>query len=94
MKFSIVKRSVVIAGHRTCVSLERPFWHGLKDIAHRQETTISELVGTIDVARKQGNLSSALRLFVLEGVRTQPLDLSVDSVGANNKLNGSQQNHR
>ena len=91
MKSSVVKRSVIIAGHRTCVSLEGPFWHGLKDIAHREETTLSELVGTIDAVRKHGNLSSALRLFVLEGVRTQPINLSVDRVGAT-ESNGSQQN--
>jgi predicted DNA-binding ribbon-helix-helix protein len=92
MKSSVVKHSIVIAGHRTSVSLEGPFWRELKDIAHHQYTTLSNLVGTIEAGRKQSNLSSALRLFVLEHVRSQPIELSEDRVGAT-KLNGNQPNH-
>src|SRR5262249_52768791 len=66
MKSSVVKRSIVIGGHKTSVSLEDPFWNDLKDIAHAQCVTLSDLVATIDSARKQSNLSSAIRLFVLE----------------------------
>ena len=69
MKSSIVKRSVVIDGHKTSVSLEDQFWSGLKEIAHAQEATLSKLVTQIDGARQQGNLSSAIRLFVLEHIR-------------------------
>ena len=69
MKSSIVKRSVVIGGHKTSVSLEEPFWTDLKQIAHAQHVTLSELVAEIDGTREQGNLSSAIRLFVLHHFR-------------------------
>ena len=65
MKSSVVKRSIILAGHKTSVSLEDAFWEGLKDIAKAQRRTWSDLVGGIDIDREQGNLSSALRLFVL-----------------------------
>jgi predicted DNA-binding ribbon-helix-helix protein len=70
MKSLIVKRSVMIAGHKTSVSLEDPFWSGLKEIAHFERATVSELVAKIDNKRARGNLSSAIRLFVLDQVRT------------------------
>ena len=70
MKSSIVKRSVVIGGHKTGVSLEEPFWTDLKQIARAQHMTLSELVAEIDGAREHGNLSSAIRLFVLHHFRT------------------------
>jgi len=65
MKSPVVKRSVVLAGHKTSVSLEDAFWEGLKDIATSRRITLSNLIGSIDTERQQGNLSSALRLFVL-----------------------------
>jgi len=65
MKSPVIKRSIVIAGHKTSVSLEDAFWKGLKDIATTQRTTLSDLVAAIDTARHHGNLSSAIRLFVL-----------------------------
>jgi predicted DNA-binding ribbon-helix-helix protein len=65
MKSSVVKRSIVIGGHKTSVSLEDPFWDDLKNIAHAKRLTLSELVAQIDGARNQSNLSSAIRLFVL-----------------------------
>jgi predicted DNA-binding ribbon-helix-helix protein len=65
MKSPVVKRSVVLAGHKTSVSLEDAFWEGLKDIATNRRTTLSNLIGSIDIDREHGNLSSALRLFVL-----------------------------
>ena len=64
MKSSIVKRSIVIDGHKTSVSLEDPFWTDLKKIAHDQEASLSDLVAEINRKRKHGNLSSAIRLFV------------------------------
>ena len=70
MKSLVIKRSVVVAGHKTSVSLEDAFWKGLKDIARERHVTLSELVGTIDSEREYGNLSSALRLFVLDFYRT------------------------
>ena len=65
MTSTIVKRSIVIAGHKTSLSLEDAFWRGLKDIAWIRRTTLSDLVHRIDSERKHGNLSSAVRLFVL-----------------------------
>lgn len=62
---SIVKRSVVIAGHQTSVSLEHAFWSALKQAAARRGMTINDLVTQIDQQR-QGNLSSAIRVFLLE----------------------------
>jgi predicted DNA-binding ribbon-helix-helix protein len=66
MKSPVVKRSIVVGGHKTSVSLEEPFWSGMKDIAGERGHTLSELVGAIDGNRQQGNLSSAIRLFVLD----------------------------
>jgi predicted DNA-binding ribbon-helix-helix protein len=71
MKSPVVKRSIVVAGHKTSVSLEDAFWKGLKEIAGRRHMTLSDLVGTIDSQRQHGNLSSALRLFVLDFYRTR-----------------------
>jgi predicted DNA-binding ribbon-helix-helix protein len=65
MKSPVIKRSIVIAGHKTSVSLEDAFWQGLKEIAVGRHTTLSDLVGGIDAERPHGNLSSAIRLFVL-----------------------------
>jgi predicted DNA-binding ribbon-helix-helix protein len=65
----IVKHSVVIRGHKTSVSLEEPFWISLKEIAAAEGTTLSQLVAVIDKHRdveRRGNLSSAIRLHVLE----------------------------
>ena len=71
MKSPVVKRSIVITGHKTSVSLEDAFWSGLKDIAASRNMTLSELVASIDTDRRQGNLSSAIRLFVLDHYRAQ-----------------------
>lgn len=71
MKSPVIKRSIVIAGHKTSVSLEDAFWKGLKDIAGTRDMTLSELVAAIDSERRHGNLSSAIRLFVLDHYRNQ-----------------------
>jgi predicted DNA-binding ribbon-helix-helix protein len=71
MKSPVVKRSIVIAGHKTSVSLEDAFWKGLKEIAIGRDMTLSELVAAIDTDRRHGNLSSAIRLFVLDHYRSQ-----------------------
>ena len=65
MNSVVVKRSIVIAGHKTSVSLEDEFWSGLKEIAAARKQTLSDLVASIDTGRAGGNLSSAIRLFVL-----------------------------
>ncbi len=71
MKSPVVKRSIVIAGHKTSVSLEDEFWKGLKEIAASRSMTLSDLVASIDGGRHQGNLSSAIRLFVLNHYRSR-----------------------
>ena len=71
MKSPVVKRSVVIAGHKTSVSLEDAFWESLKEIAVQRQKSLSELIATINSERQHDNLSSAIRLFVLEFYRTQ-----------------------
>ncbi len=59
------KRSVVIAGHRTSVSLETAFWEGLKQIADDEQISVNRLVEMIDAARTT-NLSSAIRVHVFQ----------------------------
>jgi predicted DNA-binding ribbon-helix-helix protein len=74
MKSLVAKRSIVVAGHKTSVSLEDAFWEGLKEIARGRNITLSELFAAIDSERRQGNLSSAIRLFVLDFYRNQLAD--------------------
>lgn len=69
MGFAIVKRSVSIAGHRTSISLEEPFWAGLREIAERDKLSVQALIGRIDAERGEQNLSSAIRVFVLADLR-------------------------
>jgi len=65
------KRSVTLGGHRTSVSLEDAFWKALREIAERWHVAPSELIAEINANRKEGNLSSAIRLFVLEVYKDQ-----------------------
>jgi len=69
MKSKVIKRSIVIAGHKTSVSLEDAFWETLKELAAARDVTLSDMVAEIDATRSQGNLSSAIRLFVLDNIR-------------------------
>ena len=69
MGSGIVKRSVSIAGHRTSISLEEPFWEGLREIAARETLSVQALIGRIDAERGGQNLSSAIRVFVLMTLR-------------------------
>jgi predicted DNA-binding ribbon-helix-helix protein len=66
MKSLVVKRSIFLAGRKTSVSLEDEFWTTLKEIAGDRHVTLSELVSGINKQRQHSNLSSTLRLFVLE----------------------------
>ena len=66
MKSSVVKRSIVVGGHKTSVSLEEAFWSGMKEISGARSMTLSQLVSEIDANRTQSNLSSAIRQFVLD----------------------------
>jgi predicted DNA-binding ribbon-helix-helix protein len=71
LKPSTVKRSIVIAGHRTSVSLEPQFLEALREIATERRTTLQDLVTSIDRDRRHANLSSAVRLFVLNHYQMQ-----------------------
>jgi len=71
MGFGIVKRSVSIAGHRTSISLEEPFWEALREIAARDNLSLQGLIGRIDAERGEQNLSSAIRVFVLTDLRSR-----------------------
>ena len=71
MKSTVHKRSIVINGHKTSVSLEDAFWNALKDVARANQTSVSVVMSRIDKAREQHNLSSALRLFVVQHYRSR-----------------------
>jgi predicted DNA-binding ribbon-helix-helix protein len=69
MRSSVVRRSIVVAGHKTSASFEDAFWKTFKEIADGRHLTLSELVAAIDGERQRGNMSSAIRLFVLDFYR-------------------------
>ena len=75
----VVKRSLVIAGHRTSVSLEDAFWRRLRAIAHERGLSLNSLAATIDASRDGANLSSAIRVFVLEAEGVGPSRPAGDS---------------
>ena len=65
----MLKRSLSIAGHRTSIALEPEFWAGLEALAARRELPLTALIREIDETRQSANLSSSLRLAVLEFYR-------------------------
>ncbi len=71
MQSPVIKRSIAVGGHKTSVSLEDAFWKGLKEIAADRDVTLVSLVAGIDSERASGNLSSAIRLFVLNCYRSK-----------------------
>ena len=89
MKSTVEKRSIVIAGHKTSVSLEDAFWNLLKEIATERDQTVGDLVSEIDKDRDHANLSSALRLFVLGYARDQA-ETSPTRRGQKARVNGPQ----
>jgi predicted DNA-binding ribbon-helix-helix protein len=66
----LTKRSVVVNGHKTSASIERPFWDALREIAVRNDTKLQALISKIDQDRQHKNLSSCIRLFVLDFYRS------------------------
>jgi predicted DNA-binding ribbon-helix-helix protein len=74
-KSPIVIHSILIAGHRTSISVEDAFWKGLKQIAQDRDMTLDDLVAVIDSKRKHSNRASAIRLFVLDHYRRQAVPL-------------------
>ena len=89
MKTTIVKRSVIINGHKTSISLEDAFWHRLKDIARVQRMPLSKMLSDIDAQRRRGNLSSSIRLFVLDQAYTLASGFSESDIDSN-MANGSE----
>src|SRR5215813_6987624 len=81
MNTTVTKRSVVIAGRKTSISLEDEFWNGLKAIARHHQRTLSSVVSEID-KKRQGNLSSAIRVFVFGNLCSQLPGSTRDSVAA------------
>ena len=77
---TIKKRSVLIAGHATSLSLEPEFWSALQEIARLRGVSLNRLVASIDVGRT-GNLSSALRVFVLDCYRRGELGAATEVTG-------------
>jgi predicted DNA-binding ribbon-helix-helix protein len=75
-RVGVVKRSVVIAGHKTSVSLEGAFWDALKRIAIQDGCSLAALVARVDAARGTANLSSALRVYTLERATGTPTPLA------------------
>jgi predicted DNA-binding ribbon-helix-helix protein len=68
---AVLKRSVVVANLKTSVSLEDAFWSALKEIAVLREVNLSSLITSISDEHRQGNLSSSIRLFILDFYRAQ-----------------------
>ena len=81
MKSAIVKRSIVIGGHKTSISLEEIFWDDLKRLAELEKTSLSGFVGKIDAERRHANLSSVIRVYLYTELRRSNEAL-LDSVTA------------
>jgi predicted DNA-binding ribbon-helix-helix protein len=81
MKSTVVKRSIALAGHKTSVSLEEEFWKALKEIAHARHMTLCELIPAIRQCR-QGNLSSAIRVFVFAHYRELVATVPAERLGS------------
>jgi predicted DNA-binding ribbon-helix-helix protein len=69
MNSTVKKRSIVIDRHKTSISLEDDFWMSLQQIARGRQVTRSDLIASLDAARENGNLSSAIRVFILDHYR-------------------------
>ncbi|MFV1853004.1 MAG: ribbon-helix-helix domain-containing protein [Thalassospira sp.] len=86
MEDAVRKRSVTIAGHRTSFSLEDAFWEELVGIAQRRDITLAELVVEID-SEREGNLSSALRLYILRDLQARVAGADDDADLSEDELN-------
>ena len=82
MKSAIAKRSIVLDHHKTSISLEDDFWNAVRAIADRKKMKLTELLAQIDSERNQSNLSSAIRVFVLNETRAQAAQLAPEARGA------------
>ena len=89
MSTTVTKRSIVLMGHKTSVSLEAEFWDGLREIARTQKTKLTDLLHRIDEGRKGGNLSSAIRVFVFNSLRAgSPPSSMIDEEKSNGRAAG------
>ena len=89
MRSQVVKRSIVVAGHKTSVSLEDAFWSGLKEISNERHMSLSESVAAINSQRQHGNLSSAIRLFVLDFYRNGRTEQKDEREGSRDIMNAT-----
>lgn len=78
MKSTISKRSVVIVNRKTSVSLENEFWSAVREIAAERKLTVRALVSEISSQTTSGNLSSAVRIFVLDFYRERAMAMQAD----------------
>jgi predicted DNA-binding ribbon-helix-helix protein len=90
MQSTVIKRSIVVSGHKTSVSLEDAFWEALKKIAAARDMTLTELVAIIDAGRAHANLSSAIRLYILDFYREQLATQAGHRNGAIDPVRGDQ----
>lgn len=86
MNSPIIKRSIILHAHKTSVSLEQPFWLELKSIAAERKIPLHRLIAEVDKNRQHGNLSSALRLFVLARYRSEAVEARAQHHGSNEPL--------
>nr|WP_244532271.1 ribbon-helix-helix domain-containing protein [Methylocapsa palsarum] len=77
-----VKHSLSVAGHRTSITLEQAFWDGLRAIARRRGEPVASLVARIDADRGGANLSSAIRVFVLNATAAASRDGAANEPGS------------
>jgi predicted DNA-binding ribbon-helix-helix protein len=83
MNSTVKKRSIVVDGHKTSVSLEDVFWDCLRQIARERATNLSKLIGALDAERNGGNLSSTIRGFVLSHYRDNVASTQIPPAGRN-----------
>jgi predicted DNA-binding ribbon-helix-helix protein len=89
VKSAVIKRSIGVGRHKTSISLEDAFWRQLGEIARAQGRTVSKLIAEIDGSRQYGNLSSAIRLFVLEQFRAKSNSTQPDDRRTSNLIEGN-----
>jgi len=82
MKSAVIKRTVYISGRKTGICLEDAFWTSLKEMAQAEGVTVSQAVTEIKKLRQGGNLSSAIRLFVLDRIRSKKVGATVGENGS------------
>jgi predicted DNA-binding ribbon-helix-helix protein len=93
MRTGIIKRSLVMRGHKTSVSLENEFWEGLHDIAKRKNISVQALAELIDDARKTNNLSSAIRVYVFNDFRMRLAPVVEKQMGWSGATRGYEADH-